>query len=56
MLSEAILAEIAREPRWMRCETFSRLVLDGRGAADEADWIMLGKLGIALASTQAGRR
>ena len=30
-----------RKPRWMRWDTFSRLVLEGRKASEAADWMML---------------
>jgi hypothetical protein len=45
-----------RKPRWMRWETFSRLVLAGRDAQDTADGMMLASLSAGLASIQAGRR
>jgi hypothetical protein len=44
------------KPKWMRWATFSRLVLAGREAQEAGDRIILGRLGRALASIQAGRR
>ena len=44
------------KPKWMRWETFSRLVLAGRAAAEEADYIVLGKLGAGLARIQGMHR
>jgi hypothetical protein len=41
-----------QKPKWMRWETFSRLVLAGRVAAEEADYIVLRKLGAGLAQIQ----
>lgn len=39
-----------QKPKWMRWATFSRLVLAGRAAQEEADRIILGRLGVQLAS------
>jgi hypothetical protein len=38
-----------QKPKWMRWGTFSRLVLAGRAAQEEADWIVIRKLGAGLA-------
>ena len=43
------------KPKWMRWATFSRLVLAGRAAQEEADYIVLGKLGAGLARIQGKR-
>ena len=45
-----------QKPKWMRWETFSRLVLAGRAAQEEADYIMLHQLGVGLARIQAMSR
>jgi hypothetical protein len=45
-----------QKPKWMRWETFSRLVLAGRAAQEEGDMIMLGKLGAALVAIQGRHR
>jgi hypothetical protein len=44
------------KPKWMRWETFSRLVLAGRAAQEEGDSIILGKLGAGLARIQSMHR
>jgi hypothetical protein len=42
-----------RKPRWMRWDTFSRLVLEGRKASEAADWMMLASLSAGIASLQS---
>jgi hypothetical protein len=44
-----------QKPKWMRWETFSRLVLAGRAAQEAGDAIVLGKMGAGLARIIAGR-
>jgi hypothetical protein len=41
-----------QKPKWMRWDTFSRLVLAGREAQERGDAILLRRLGRALASIQ----
>jgi hypothetical protein len=45
-----------QKPRWMRWNTFLRLVLAGRDARDTGGGMMLYKLGLALDSIKARRR
>jgi hypothetical protein len=45
-----------QKPRWMRWQTFSRLVLAGRAAGEQADLLMCASLGLALARIQRSRK
>ena len=49
-------AEPWRKPKWMRWDTFSRLVLEGRAAAEAGDRLIVAGLDKAIASIQGHRR